>query len=732
MKPRPEGKTTIPSRLGVLRVLAFLALAVPVALLAAYALSSHRFHQREAEGQVVRTLDLLHEHGTKVFDTYEILLAYADELVRGLDDDQLREREAEISGRLQRFKQSLPQIQNVWIIGSTGFAVASTQVVPVPRDLNVSDREYFRALRDGETDLVISDVINGRVRPETRFFQFARRRSPRADGGFAGIVAVSVQPSYFVEYYGKTPASGLTTASLVRDDAYLLARFPALNPSATRRVSDGSAFRERTAEAPERGLYVGRSLQGGTALLLAYRRLPSHPVYVVTGLDMAIVRARWLQSLILPALLAVPTALALFGLVWVAIRQARGLEGAVAELTAERVLREAAEEERRQVQRLQAQRQRQEALGQLAGGIAHDINNVMQAVGTGAALIRRRASDAAAVENLARMIEASAERGGSVTRRLLAFARRGELRAEAVDPEGVLREIHEVLAHSLDPAIRMEVRAEAPASRVFVDRGQLETVLLNLATNARDAMPSGGRLTLFLEAREIGPEDAAEGLPTGRYVALGVSDTGAGMDAETLARASDPFFTTKEIGKGTGLGLAIARSFAEQSGGQLCLSSRRGEGTVAEILLPVAEGRAPPATVQPAPAGPRRRILLVDDEDLVRATIARGLEEYGHAVLPAADAEAALVLLGAGAEVEVLVTDLAMPRMNGLDLIAAARVQRPGLPAVLVTGNAVLDEARTGGLPPGPFLVLRKPFGIAALAQGIGEVAPPPSVLAER
>ncbi|WP_207540410.1 hybrid sensor histidine kinase/response regulator [Sabulicella rubraurantiaca] len=722
MKPRPEGRTAIPSRLGALRVLALLALAVPAALLAAYALFSRDFHRREAEGQVTRTLDLLHEHGSKVFDTYEILLAYADELVRGLDDDQLRENEAEISGRLQRFRQSLPQVQNIWVIGPTGLAMASTQILPVPRDLNVSDREYFRALRDGETDLVISDVLRGRVRPETRFFQFARRRSPRADGGFAGIIAISVQPSYFVEYYGKTPASGLTTASLVRDGAYLLARFPALDPDAPRRVS-GEAFRERTAAAPERGFYVGRSLEGGSAVLLAYRRLPSHPVYVVTGLDMAIVQARWLRSLILPAALALPTALALFGLVWMAMRQARGLEVAVAELTAERALREAAEDERRQVQRLQAQRQRLEALGQLAGGIAHDINNVMQAVGTGAALIRRRASDAAAVESLARMIEASAERGGSVTRRLLAFARRGELRAEAVDPESVLREIQEVLSHSLDPAIQVEVQVDAPASRVFVDRGQLETVLLNLATNARDAMPSGGRLTLFLEGREIGPEAPAEDLPAGRYVVLGVSDTGAGMDAETLARASDPFFTTKDLGKGTGLGLAIARSFAEQSGGRLRLSSQPGQGTVAEILLPLVEGEAKQAAVEVAPAGPRRRILLVDDEGLVRATIARGLEEYGHTVLPAADAESALALLNAGAEVEVLVTDLAMPRMNGLDLIAAARVQRPGLPAVLVTGNAELDEARTGGLPPSPFLVLRKPFGIAALAKGIDEVA---------
>ena len=243
-----------------------------------------------------------------------------------------------------------------------------------------------------------------------------------------------------------------------------------------------------------------------------------------------------------------------------------------------------------------AQAQRLEALGQLAGGIAHDFNNVLQAVQGGAGLIERRPSNAESVARLARMILGAAERGTTITRRLLAFSRRGELRAEPVDTGTLLGSLREILAHTIGPAVEVRVEVAADLPPLLADRGQLETVLVNLATNARDAMDGAGTLLLAAEAETLREDDGVGrpvGLKPGSYVRLSVSDTGAGMDAATLARASEPFFTTKPAGQGTGLGLAMARGFAEQSGGGLQIESAPGHGTTVRLWLPVAkEARA--------------------------------------------------------------------------------------------------------------------------------------------
>jgi signal transduction histidine kinase/ActR/RegA family two-component response regulator len=369
-----------------------------------------------------------------------------------------------------------------------------------------------------------------------------------------------------------------------------------------------------------------------------------------------------------------------------------------------------------------AHAQRMEALGQLAGGIAHDFNNVMQAVAGGAALIRRRSGDPHTVDHLARMVEEAAARGASVTRRLLAFARRGELRAEAVAPGQLLAEVQEVLGHTLGPGIEVRVDAPPGLPPLLADRGQLETVLVNLATNARDAMPGGGSL-IFAAAHDMvdaaRPHDVA--LRPGHYIRLSVSDTGEGMAPEVLRRAAEPFFTTKPTGKGTGLGLAMARGFAEQSDGALAIRSTPGTGTTVTLWLPLAHamaraGAAPPAGLAQASL----RLLVVDDEDLVREVVAQGLEAGGYEVLRARDAQTALALLAAGAPVDLLLTDLAMPGTDGLTLLREARRLRPGLPALLLTGNAgdLADEAAVAldGLAGGPFSLLRKPVRAEELA----------------
>jgi PAS domain S-box-containing protein len=369
-----------------------------------------------------------------------------------------------------------------------------------------------------------------------------------------------------------------------------------------------------------------------------------------------------------------------------------------------------------------AQAQKMEALGQLAGGVAHDFNNVLQAVQGAAALIGRRPGDRDRVAHLARLVLDAAARGAAVTRRLLAFSRRGELRATMVDARGVLLDLREVLAHTLGAGIQVRVEAPDDLPPLRADKGQLETVLVNLATNARDAMPRGGTVLISASLAEAGCGPAA-GDPC---VSLRVVDTGVGMDSATLTRASEPFFTTKPVGRGTGLGLAMARGFAEQSGGALRIASAPGEGTTVELLLPAALGAVAAEDAfsdgGAATAGPSRgRVLLVDDDPLVREALAAQLEAAGYAVLPAAHGGEALDRLAADEEVvDLLVSDLAMPGMPGPAVIEAARRLRPGLPAILLTGYAGDALMRAAGAAPrDTYSLLRKPVDGALLVERV-------------
>ncbi len=384
--------------------------------------------------------------------------------------------------------------------------------------------------------------------------------------------------------------------------------------------------------------------------------------------------------------------------------------------------------EQRQMHTRLAQAQRIEALGQLAGGIAHDFNNVLQAVQGGASLIEKRPNDPNGVRRVARMVFEAAERGSAVTRRLLAFGRRADLRTEAVDAAPLLADMREIFTHTLGAGVGVRVEAPPGLPPLLADKGQLETVLVNLGTNARDAMGGNGILTLAA-GLDVPREDTrltlAGTLKAGRYIRLSVSDTGTGITPEVLARVTEPFFTTKDQGKGTGLGLAMARGFAEQSGGGLDISTEPGRGTTVSIWLPVASGAV--ASIPPragsAPSmgsGRRATVLLVDDEALVRELTAEGLESAGFSVIPADGGPAALALLDAGEEVDVLVSDLSMPGMDGITVIREAQRRRPGLRAILLTGFAGnAAELAIGGAVSGTFSLLRKPVTAEQLGERV-------------
>ncbi len=370
-----------------------------------------------------------------------------------------------------------------------------------------------------------------------------------------------------------------------------------------------------------------------------------------------------------------------------------------------------------------AHAQRMEALGQLAGGIAHDFNNVLQAVAAGLNLIQRRAADPEEVRKIAKMAADAAGRGASVTARLLAFARKSELRAVPVSAAALLESLLEILVPTLGSSIAIQTTATTGALSLLADKAQLETVMVNLAVNARDAMPEGGSLTLTASAETVaGHAHHPAALSPGAYIRLDLTDTGIGMDTATLARAAEPFFTTKGPGQGTGLGLAMARGFAQQSGGGFTIESAVGKGTTVTLWFPQAS--AAHGHAEPDDAGALEhpkltaRVMVVDDDDMVREMLARELEELGFKVIQASDGLSALAHLDSGEAVDLLVTDLSMPGMNGMVLTHEARRRRSSLPVMLLTGYADANlGADFDANKQDRFVMLRKPVDSDELAR---------------
>lgn len=353
------------------------------------------------------------------------------------------------------------------------------------------------------------------------------------------------------------------------------------------------------------------------------------------------------------------------------------------------------------------QAQKMQAIGQLSGGIAHDFNNLLTVILGNLEIVQKRMGADPKISRLLENATQGALRGVSLTQRMLAFARRQELKTESVDIAQLVQGITGLLRSSLGPGIRIETRFPDDLQPVLADNNQLELALLNLATNARDAMPDGGTVTITAQPQvvlELGDSQ----LPAGRYVCLSLTDTGEGMDAQTLASARDPFFTTKGLGKGTGLGLSMVHGFIEQLGGRFILKSEKGQGTTAELWIPVALEvvASKPQFSSAAPVSvPRLSVLVVDDDSLVLTSTSLLLEDLGHRVLGATSGEQALRLFDQGEVIDLMITDMAMPKMSGAQLAHAVRMLKPDLPIILATGYAERLEGFAAELPrlPKPF-----------------------------
>jgi two-component system NtrC family sensor kinase len=542
----------------------------------------------------------------------------------------------------------------------------------------------------------VGEVITAKIGGARFFVVSQRRMSP--DGSFNGIVAVSVFPDHFRDYYARLSQGLADSLSLIRSDGAFLARYPS-GEGAPGRLGPDNSFVPAIARQPDAGHFKRASVVDGIEREFGYRKLPGYPVYVQSGIETAAIWRELGATMAGHLVFGAPATLLLFAL---SLYTLRGTENFYRELGR----REAAEAALKQAQRL-------EAVGQLTGGVAHDFNNLLMVVAGNVERLRRLPTDERQVRSLD-AIDTAAKRGASLVRQLLSFSRKQTHEASVVSLEKHLPELEDMLRSSLRGDIVIALELHGAPWPIKVDVSEFELAVLNIAVNARDAMPNGGRLAIgvqnvtFSDARTIGV--------AGEFVAVALTDTGSGMPPEVVQRVFEPFFTTKEVGKGTGLGLSQVYGFARQSGGTATVTSMPGRGTTITLYLPrTTEPVQGDQVAQPLRRDGRGRILVVEDNPEVADVTVASLADLGYEVAQASDAAAALAATERQT-FDLVFSDIVMPgAMNGLDLARTLRAQRPGLPVLLVTGYSEVAQAAADEAIP----ILRKPYDSAALRAAI-------------
>lgn len=683
-----------------LRLIAVLSLALPAGVLAFSIWQDWQSIHEQARERIQSSLDVLHEQTQKSLQTVERSISETNEVLRGMSDEAIRASESALYLRLKRTQQALPQIESIWAFDKNGHPLVSSTILPVPRDLNNSDRSYFQAQLNS-FDTYISEVLRARVGTQ-RFFVVSGRRTSDPAAGFQGVIGITVTPDSFSEFYRKL-SRGRDAFGLVRSDGTVLARFPEGRIEDIRGPNDLSRAMEKQ---PTAGLLEMQSPLDLLERIVGYQKVRGYEIYVVAGIEKAALRAEFWRDTLLRLAVGIPIALSLLALSLYALRRAESYRDEV-------VRREAAEAALKQGQRL-------EALGQLTGGVAHDFNNLLMVIQGSAHRIKRTLAADARLARSFQAIEEAVNRGSTLTRQLLSFSRRQPQDPVVVDLKFRLPQMQEMLQASLrgDIVVRTEISPEL--GRVKIDVNELELALLNLAVNARDAMSDGGQL--IIGARNVGASEAPPGL-SGEYVAIAVQDTGCGIPDEILDRVFEPFFTTKEVGRGTGLGLSQVYGFARQSGGTAIVESQQGRGTRVTIYLPRTFDES--ASASPAEAAEELRftgkVLLVEDNRDVWEVTRGLLEDLGFSVDLLSDAESALRHLQTSDQAyRFLLSDIVMPgTMNGLELARRVR-ELPGtsLPIILATGYSAQAQAASDE----GFVLLRKPYGVLEIRKAAATV----------
>jgi two-component system NtrC family sensor kinase len=670
------------------------AIVIPLSIFSFATWQSYSDAIRVADDQIARSLNVINEHALKVFEVVERTIAEVNEIIRDMSDDDLSANEAQLHQRLERMVSRSAEMKSIWIFDAQGHARVNSLAMPAPT-VDFSDRDYFKAHVSNNVGTYVGQIL--RPRPPyggAPFFGIsARRISP--SGEFKGVIQVSILPEYFEGFYSKLGQELGSYNSLIRSDGFILARFPKLDYDI--KLPSNGGVMEAFAANPAGGKLTVTSIVDGLRRTVAYRRLPELPVYVLSGRESKAIRDEWLWHEGQRLLYGLPLTAALVTVIAVALRRTRRLYD-------EARRRRSAEDALKQAQRL-------EALGRLTGGVAHDFNNLLMVIAGAADRLRRHLSEEKSLKAV-QLIEGAAKKGESLTKRLLAFSRSQSLSPKVVDLSDRLSLIRGVLEQSIRADIRLEIIVPDYPVYVKIDPDDLEIALLNLTLNSRDAMPDGGSITLEMRLHQR----------RRRSVALIIfSDTGCGIPDAIQDRVFEPFFTTKSVSKGTGLGLSQVYGFVSQSNGSIDIQSSEGSGTTFKISLPLAEEKpsAEAPTHKPRQM-PISKVLLVEDNAEVAAVVTDYLIQLNLNVSHVISAEAALELLNNDHDFELVLSDIVMAGMTGLDLARLIRQRHPGLPVILATGYSdKADLAIAEGFP-----LIRKPYSIDALALGIFRCLP--------
>jgi two-component system NtrC family sensor kinase len=686
-----------------LRLMLVASVALPLSLFCYAAWTSYQATLELADERIERALDIAAEQALRVFQSISVTFDSVEQITRGRTGRSIKLNEAELSERLRQFVNALPGIGSIWILDENRDALVSSLFFPIPPAFNAPERADLKAQLAPDASLHIGEVV--RIELTGRLIFPVSKWRFDSSGTFAGVTEISVSPQMFERFYGQLASHSSASFTLFREDGAVLARYPI--PAVTGiKLDASSGFGQMIARNPQGGRYTAISGIDHVERRVALRRLPGFPLYVSSSLETRDIVGGWLRYMAGHLIFGIPATLFLVVLILLAMRRTSALY-------AEAERREALEASLRQSQKM-------EAVGQLTGGVAHDFNNLLTIILGNLQMALRQQAEGKTQRLLSNAYQA-ANRAAELTKRLLAFSRNQPLDPRPIDVNRLVAGMSDLLDRTLGETIAVETVGSAGLWPAEADAPQLEAAILNLAINARDAMPDGGKVTIetanvFLDefyCRSTG------GVKPGQYVMISVSDTGAGMPEEVMDKAFEPFFTTKAAGAGTGLGLSQVYGFIRQSGGHVRIYSEVGEGTTVKLYLPRSLAREAPRpggkVLDETPKGKQETVLVVEDDPDVRAYVVETLTGLDYQVRDAADAEAALKILDQPGPVDLLLTDVVMPGMNGRNLAEEALRRRPGLKVLYMTGysrNAIVHQGR---LDAGVAL-MQKPFSQNVLA----------------
>ncbi|MBV9557679.1 MAG: response regulator [Pseudolabrys sp.] len=698
------------ARAGTVRFLHLLmigSIALPVTLFAyASALNYNRAFV-DADERIDRSLAVLRENATNIFQSSELLLNAANDLIGRQSDEDIVANERALHDVLEDLVKPLTSVESIWIFGANGVPLVSSRFYPVPKSFANVDRDYFKAQVERDVGPYVGEVVPPKVPGQEIFVVSKRRQGP----AFRGVVAVAIQPVVIQRFYQAIGTLDGSYFALLRNDGSFLARHPAPAVLGLKLNAQSTTMRE-IAVHPERGINSLTSQTDSVDRRMGYQRLAGYPVYLLAGVDRSAILHSWQALMMSHLVFGLPATAIMFGALYFALRRTR-------RLYREAEAREVAENALRQSQKM-------DAIGQLTGGVAHDFNNLLTII-LGNLDSARRAIERGIEKTGDRAIRAienatqGAQRAATLTQRLLAFSRQQPLAPAVVDVNAAVRDASQLLRRALGEAYDVEIVCAAGAWNIEVDRSQLDVALLNLVVNARDAMEEGGKVTIETGNAFLDDDYCSQhaGLKPGQYALIAVTDKGSGMPHEVAARAFDPFFTTKPAGRGTGLGLSQAYGFVKQSGGHISLYSELGHGTTVKMYFPRAYRAADGAKANPARdethAGQGQTVLVVEDDEELRNYVVETLRDLNYSVEQASSSEDALKIFADGRSFDALLTDVVMPGLNGRQLADRVVKLRPDIKVLYMTGysqNAIIHHGR---LDPGVQL-LQKPFSRNELA----------------